>query len=188
MGAAVLRTLSEVFGGDLPSHPLHWQQIAAHGALIYLAGLLLVRLGKSRLLSKATPLDVILAFILGSVLSRGINGSATLSGTVIAAATLIALHWVFTGLAFWSEWWGWIIKGETRILVSNGEINWPNMRRSHISEADLKEELRLQANIEDLASVQTAVKERNGDVGVIKKPTPEVRMDVLWRKGCKSCE
>src|SRR5438552_1744718 len=131
--------LEWIFGGDAPSAQLTWGHIAARATVIYLAGLVLVRLGKSRLLSRATPLDVILAFVLGSLLSRAITGTAALSGTIVAAATLIALHWAFTRLALRSHWWGRLIKGDSYILIRDGEVQWDNLRRSHISEHDLRE-------------------------------------------------
>lgn len=156
-----------IFGGDAPTGELGWWQIAARASAIYVAALLLVRLGKSRLLSRATPLDVILTFVLGSLLSRAITGSAALSGTIVAASTLIVLHWGFTRLAFRSHWWGKLIKGESYALIRDGEIQWDNLRRSHISEHDLHEELRLNANVDDPRAVKLAVKERSGEIGVV---------------------
>lgn len=156
-----------IFGGDAPKGGLDWWQIVARATAIYLAALLLVRLGKSRLLSRATPLDVIVTFVLGSLLSRAITGSAALSATMIAAATLVVLHWSFTKLAFSSHWWGRLIKGDSYALIRDGEIQWDNLRRSHISENDLHEELRLNANVDDPRAVKLAVKERSGEVGVV---------------------
>ncbi len=60
---------------------------------MYLAGLVVVRIGKSRLISRTTSLDVILGFILGSLLSRGITGHASISGTIVASAVIVAVHW-----------------------------------------------------------------------------------------------
>jgi hypothetical protein len=89
-------TASSVFGGDSSTQPLQAGQIAARACLIYVLGILLVRLGKSRMLSRATPLDVLLGFILGSLLSRGINGSGSLSGTLVASSVLVGVHWFIT--------------------------------------------------------------------------------------------
>src|SRR6266567_4586112 len=88
--------LEQVFGGDTPQPPLHWYQIAARTIVIYFAGLLIVRIGKSRLIARITALDIILGFILGSLLARGITGSASISGTMVASATVVACHWLFT--------------------------------------------------------------------------------------------
>ena len=169
-----------ILGGDAPDQPLAWGQFAARAALIYFVGIALIRLGKSRLLSRTTPVDVILAFVFGSVLSRAITGSAPLSGTIVAAATLVAIHSVLTALAFYSPFWGRLIKGHTHVLVSDGEINWENMRHSHISERDLHEALRASAHVTDVSSVQLAVKERSGEIGIVTKPqaSPQVEVDV----------
>lgn len=77
-----------VFGGDAPQHPLEFSQIAARSLAIYAIGIAIVRIGKSRLLARVTPLDLILGYVLGSLLSRGITGSASLSGTAMAARPL----------------------------------------------------------------------------------------------------
>src|SRR4026209_2478611 len=80
-----------VFGGDAPQQPLLFYQVVARAAIIYIIGLAVVRLGKGRLIGRVTSLDVILGFILGSVLSRGITGQAAISDTAIASAALVAL-------------------------------------------------------------------------------------------------
>ena len=61
------------------------------------------------------------------------------------------------------------MKGHARLLVSNGRIDRDNMRRSHLSEHDLREEMRINANIDDFAEIQSAYKERSGEVGIVKK-------------------
>jgi len=168
-----MSTLAEIldllFGGDHPEQPLSAGHVIGRSLIMYLMGLIIVRAGKSRLLARATALDVILAFILGSLISRGITGSATLSGTTVAVATLVALHWLLTALAARYHWVGNLVKGHARILVSHGQIDWTNMRRSHLSEHDLREEMRINANIDDVAEIQEAIKERSGEVGIVRK-------------------
>jgi len=67
---------------------------------VYVIGVAIVRLGKSRLIGRSTSLDVILGFILGSLLSRGITGHASISGTAVRSAALVAMHWWFTAVAY----------------------------------------------------------------------------------------
>jgi len=161
--------LDSLFGGDRPEQALSLGHVVGRSLIMYLMGLIIVRAGKSRLLARATALDVILAFLLGSLISRGITGSASLSGTTVAVATLVALHWVLTALAARYHWVGNLVKGHARVLVSNGHIDWHNMRRSHLSEHDLREEMRINANIDDFAEIQAAFKERSGEVSIVKK-------------------
>jgi uncharacterized membrane protein YcaP (DUF421 family) len=157
-----------LFGGDTAGPPVELHQIAARAVVVYVLGLAVVRLGKSRLVSRMTPVDVILGFMLGSLLSRGITGNASLPGTAIAAAVLVAFHWLVTRLACRSHWFGLLLKGSPVELVREGSPNRRNMHLSHISDHDLEEELRL-AGVSDLCQVKLAMKERNGEVSVLRK-------------------
>ena len=169
--APVSNTLEMVFGGDIPKDPLLIHQAAARAVVVYAIGLAVVRIGKSRIVSRMTSLDVILGFILGSLLSRGITGHASLTGTAAASAAIVACHWIFTALACQSHWFGTLLKGNVRLLVEDGVPHVDNMRRSHISSHDLEESLRLEG-VEDLHEVRRAYKERNGEISVLRIRQP----------------
>lgn len=163
-----LHELAERFiGGDEPSHPLAWYQVAIRAIVVYLLGLLVVRIGKSRVMCGVTALDVILGFVLGSVLSRGITGHASLSGTFVASAALVAMHWCFTWIACHSHSFGMLIKGGVSLVVENGQPLHENLRQSHLSLHDLEQHLRLKG-VESVAQVKRAYKERNGEISVIR--------------------
>ena len=127
---AEIAPLDWLFGGDLPRDPLLPAQVAARAAITYVVGILIVRVGKSRGCSAAPrALDVILGFILGSLLSRGITGHASLSGTAVASAALVFVHWSFTALAFRWHWFGLIFKGESRSVIRDGKLQRDALRR-----------------------------------------------------------
>lgn len=167
--------ISKIFGGDYPQHPLEFHEIAARAVLVYLFGLAAVRIGKSRLLSHATPLDALVVIILGSLLSRAMTGPASLSATIVSSIALVLLHAVFTAAAFRWHPLGNLIKGHSRPLVRDGEILWENMRKSHISPHDLEEALRLNGGVENVKEVRLAMKERNGEISVVPRcPEPRI--------------
>lgn len=178
-------SLGGLFGGDAAQTSLSWGQLAARATIVYVAGILLVRVGKSRMLGRASPLDVILAFILGSMLSRAITGTAAISDTLVATSSLVGLHFTLTWVACRFHACGWVIKGNPHVLVQNGQIDWAAMHHSHISEADLREEMRLNANVTDLAAVELAVKERSGQVGVVCKPA-STEIEVAVQEGVQT--
>jgi len=160
--------MDQVFGGNRPDYPLSVPQVAARAAAIYVAGVAIIRVGKSRLLSRATPLDVILGFILGSLLSRGITGHSSITDTVVASAMLVIVHWGFTGIAYRWPWFENLTKGHAYVLVEHGHMRTANMRQSHVTPEDLSEAMRLQG-IRTMAEVECAFKERNGEVSVIRR-------------------
>jgi len=55
---------------------LTFSEVSLRGIIVFLATLIMVRLGHKRSLAQRTPFDAILLVILASVLSRAINGSA----------------------------------------------------------------------------------------------------------------
>ena len=79
---------------------------------------------------------------MGSLLSRGITGHASLSGTTVASAALVAAHWLLTWLACRWHWFGNLVKGHAHVIVKDGEPLIDNMYRSHLSKHDLDEQLR----------------------------------------------
>lgn len=160
--------LERIFGGDYPPERLETYQVAARAAVVYLIGLIVVRVGKSRLISRLTALDIILGFILGSLLSRAITGHASISGTAVASAVLVFMHWLFTKLACRWHSFGTLIKGHVRPLIIDGQLQYDAMRNSNLSEHDVMEELRLHG-VDDVHEVARAYKERNGEISVIKR-------------------
>lgn len=163
--------MQELFHSILGPSPLHEGitvlHMAARAAIVYLAGLVLVRLGKNRLLGRTTAFDIILAFILGSLLSRAINGGAPMGGSLLAAAVLVALHWVFALLTYRSDRLDRLFKGSQVVLVRQGRPNPAGLRRAEVSAADLMEAVRLRGGTESLEEVSFAGLERNGEISVV---------------------
>src|ERR1044071_9802691 len=114
--------VNTVFGGDTPQQPLALYQVAARAVVVYLLGLTVVRIGKSRMIGRVTPLDVLLAIILGSLLGRGMTGRASISATLVASAAIVAVHWLLTWAACYSHTFGNLVKGHSIQLVDDGRM------------------------------------------------------------------
>jgi Protein of unknown function (DUF421) len=54
------------------------------------------------------------------------------------------------------------------VIVENGRLDRKNMRVNHITEHDLEEDMRLDAEIENLSEIKVARVERSGDISFIK--------------------
>ena len=158
-----------IFGGDTPIEPLSLAQIAARTVIVYLWGLFVVRIGRHRLISRISAPDVLFAFVLGSLLSRGITGHASLSGTAVSALILVLVHDVIVRLSFWSHAFGKAVKDSPILLAQNGEIDWDAMRRCLITEHDLAEALRLNGKVNDVSEARSVYQERSGEISVVPK-------------------
>ena len=161
-------TLYSAFGVGLDAQHLTITQVVLRAILVFFASLVMVRLAHKRFFAKRTAFDVILGFILASMLARAINGSEELGPTIVAGFVLVLLHRLLGYLACRSHRVGNIVKGHSGALVENGKVNRERMRQHHISEADLEEDLRL-SGVENVADVKLARLERSGQISVIKR-------------------
>jgi uncharacterized membrane protein YcaP (DUF421 family) len=160
----------EIFLGlGVEPKDLTFVQISVRGIIVFLATLIMVRLGHKRPLAQKTPFDAILLVILASVLSRAINGSAAFFATLGGGVVLVLLHRLFAYLAFYSHGFGILVKGEPDVIVRDGERDFGVMRRNHVSIHDLDEDMRLSAHTDDLSTIRAARVERSGDISFIKK-------------------
>lgn len=148
---------------------LTFLQISIRGIIVFVATLLMIRLGHKRSLARKTPFDAVLIVILASVLSRAINGSAAFFATLGGSVVIVLVHRLFAFIAYHSHGFGILIKGRPEIIVENGNLVMDTMRRNHISEHDLEEDLRLDAELENISQVQVGRVERSGDISFIKK-------------------
>ncbi len=160
--------IAGVLGLNVPAQSLTFVQISLRGVIVFVAALIMVRLGDRRFLSNKTVFDAILGFMLASVLARAVNGTAAFFPTLGGAAVLIALHKLFAFGARRSLWFGELVKGHPDKVVSNGVINRKAMGHHDVSEHDLCEDLRLNGNVEDPHKVKSAYIERNGQISVVK--------------------
>jgi uncharacterized membrane protein YcaP (DUF421 family) len=142
-------------------------QMALRTVLIYAFTLAIVRLGSKRFLSQATAFDAILGIMLGSVMSRAINGSAPFVPTLVGGIVLVGLHCALAALAFYNPRFGTLVKGEPVLLIKDGHVQAAGVRQSSISDHDLAQALRLRGRLTDPSQVKLAYLERNGGVSVI---------------------
>ena len=182
---SIAAALREIFGGDSPGAHLELHQVAARAAIVFLFGLAIVRLGKNRMIGRITPLDMLLGIILGSLLSRGITGEASLSGTAVASITIVAMHWVFSWVTYRSHTLGNLIKGRATLVVKDGQPLQEKLAASHLSDHDLEAQLRL-SGIADLREVKEAYEERSGELSFVRRPEAPRVVDIAVESGVQT--
>ena len=157
-------------------------QMALRTIVVYAFTLAVIRIGSRRFLGRSAALDVIVGIMLGSIMSRAINGSAPFVPTLGAGAVLIGLHWLLTVLAFHVDAVGPLVKGNEIALVEEGRMDEAAMRRGGITRRDLDEALRHNGQSPDLSRVEAAWLERDGGISIIPRRTVKV-VDIAVRDG-----
>jgi uncharacterized membrane protein YcaP (DUF421 family) len=158
-----------LLGPDGKATELTLLHVSIRALFIFIIGLALVRIGDRRSLSEKTAFDAIFIVLIGSMLSRAINGTAPFFTTIAAGIVLMVIHRVCALGACKSHAFGKLLKGRPLTLIRDGKIDRVQMRRSLVSDHDLEEDLRLDARTEDFSTIATARLERSGDISFIKK-------------------
>src|SRR3569832_1986659 len=85
----IMDLMSSALGLDRSAEELQSLHMVARGIVDYVISLLIVKLAKKRFMGQTSALDVVMVNILGSVLRRGINGSAPFVPSLVAGVTLV---------------------------------------------------------------------------------------------------
>jgi len=157
--------IRSVIGPDESAEP--WQ-ICVRAVVIFAFGLICVRIAGRRTFSQATPLDIIVAIVVGSNLSRIMTGKASFFGGLAATLLLVVLHRAVAMATLHWNWLAAIVKGAPVTLVRDGQIDRAALRRHGLSREDLEEGLRLEQE-ESCENVRLAMLEGGGKISVIRK-------------------
>lgn len=182
----IWRSVADALGVGVPPLDLDAAEVALRAALTYVFGLLAVRLADKRVLGKNTAFDVVVGVVLGSVLSRAVNGAAPLFPTMVGVVVLLLLHWLLAFASSRSHALSVLLKGNARPLIRDGQVNWEEMRRNHISTGDLMEMLRFRGRLTDPKQVEIACLERNGEISAIPMRREPRVVDVGVRDGVQT--
>ncbi len=137
----IQNTVLTLLGLGVESKELTFLQISMRGVVVLIATLIIVRLGQKRSLGKKTAFDAVLLVILASALARAINGSAAFFPTLGGCLVIVLFHRLLGLAACRWHWLGVLMKSHPDILVLNGELQRDAMRRNHISDRDLEEDI-----------------------------------------------
>jgi uncharacterized membrane protein YcaP (DUF421 family) len=159
----------KIFGLDGHPTELSLIQICLRGLIIFIMGLVIIRAGDRRSLSQKTAFDALFIVLLGSMLSRAINGSGPFWLTIGSALALMLIHRLSAFIAHRNHSFGKLVKGREVTLVRDGKIDHKALRHSLISTRDLEEDMRLAAKTQDLSTIELAQLERSGDISFLKK-------------------
>jgi uncharacterized membrane protein YcaP (DUF421 family) len=142
-------------------------QMTVRALIVYPIGIAMVHVGDKRFLGGIAAFDLLMAIVIGSILSRAISGSAPFLPSIVASFALVLAHRGFAALGFRWDGFAKVVKGSSRQLVRDGEILCNEMRKSAIGEEDLRQAVRHHGRTTSLDEVREAFLERNGEISVI---------------------
>lgn len=161
--------------------------VAIRTFVLYIIVLIAVRImGKSEL-SKMSPFQLVIVFMIAELAAMPIDDPTTsLINGVMAIFTLMLLQVLISFLSIKSEKFKNLVSGKPSILIEKGKLNIKELSKLRITSTDLLEQLRLE-NCPSLSNVEYAIMESNGQLTVIpkaeKKPLTPKDMGLTVNEG-----
>ncbi len=141
--------------------------IVVRTAVVYGGLLLGLRVAGKRELGQMTAFDLVVVLVISNAVQNAMVGPDTsLSGGLLAAATLLALNRVVATLSLRLPWLGQRLSGSPSLLVHDGRLVYPHLRAEGVTEDEMMQALR-EHGVGSLAEVQMAVLEVDGTISVI---------------------
>jgi uncharacterized membrane protein YcaP (DUF421 family) len=168
VGPSLGAFLDELLGIPLKSEDLRVGHMVARAVVVFVLTLLLVRLGGKRLVGRNAAFDLVVAIVLGSLVSRAITGSAPFVPTLAAAATIVAVEVLISSAAYFSKTVAKLTEGAEEVLMEDGRFDRRRMARNRVTVADMAHACR-DAELDGLDDAERVVLETNGRLSVLPR-------------------
>ena len=137
--------------------------------ILYLIVLFVIRIMGKAELSKMSPFQLIVVFMIAELASIPIESPDVSMITGVAAIfTLLFLQVLISFLSLKSEKFKNFFSGKPSVLIDSGEINQKELKALRITINDLMEQLRIGGS-PSISEVDFAIMESNGDLSIIPK-------------------
>lgn len=149
--------------------------IVARSALVYLAVFAGLRLAGKRELGQMTVFDLVVVLLVSNAVQNSMVGpDFSIQGGILAALVLIALNRAVALLRLRGGRWGRLIEGTPTVLVEDGELIEPHLRREGLEDAEIEMVVR-EHGIDSLGDVKLAVLETDGSISIVPMASRVVR-------------
>jgi uncharacterized membrane protein YcaP (DUF421 family) len=146
-------------------------QMGMRALVLFFVTLVLVRAGGMRAFGARSPFDTIVVITLGAVLARAVVGASPMVPTIVAAAVIAIVHRGLALVAAHSVTIAKLLNGRPKRLYDRGAFDRRAMNLYGISDRDLDQAARREANADSLAGVDEIWLETSGDLSVVKRAT-----------------
>jgi uncharacterized membrane protein YcaP (DUF421 family) len=141
-------------------------ELMLRAIIVYVFVLLMLRVVGKKHVGEMTPFDLVVLLILSeSVQNALIADDTSLTGGLVTAATLFAVHQLVGHITWRSKALARVLEGTPRVLVRNGRVLNEAMSREQVTHSELIEALRREG-CTSLTNVRYAVLENDGNITI----------------------
>jgi uncharacterized membrane protein YcaP (DUF421 family) len=143
-------------------------EIVFRVAVVYLVVLVGLRLTGKREVGQMTPFDLVLLLLIANAVQNAMTGPDTsLTGGLVAAATLLLMNAGVTRLVWRNRKLRRVVEGDPTLLIYEGRVIAAHLERERIATVDIQQALR-EHGVSAIADVYMATLEIDGSISVLK--------------------
>jgi uncharacterized membrane protein YcaP (DUF421 family) len=149
--------------------------IVARSLLVFLSVFLGLRIAGKRELGQMTVFDLVVILLISNAVQNAMVGpDLSVQGGIAAAVTLLALDRAVARLRLHGGVWGRLIEGTPSVLVEDGQLIEPHLRKEKLDRGELEMVIR-EHGVESLEDVKLAVLETDGAISIVPRTSPVVK-------------
>lgn len=146
---------------------LGYLKIAGSCIVIYLFIIVFIRIFGKKELAQLSVFDLVFILLISNAVQNAMVGSdASLSGGLVAAASLFILNYVLKYLMYRFPKLGGVVQGHPLLLIYKGELNYYNMEKAKISIGEIEEAIR-EHGVSTITEVDLAILEIDGNISIL---------------------
>lgn len=143
--------------------------IVLRAAVVFVFVFVLMRAIGRRELSQLQPFDLLLLVVLGDLITQGVlQSDMSVTGSMLATGTFALLSVGVSYLSFRFRVLRPYLEGEPIVVIQEGRLLEPSLRRERLTVEDVQEEARLEG-IASLDDVRWAVLETSGRISFVRR-------------------
>jgi uncharacterized membrane protein YcaP (DUF421 family) len=145
-----------------------WWELPLRALIIYCVLLILMRVSGRRTVGQFTPFDLLVVMLLSESVSSGLNGGEeSVTGALLAAATLVLLNVVIAFATSRSTRLQTLMEGSPILVGRDGKIFREVLKKHHVPIGDVEQALR-EADCEQ-DDMKFACLEADGKISILKE-------------------
>jgi uncharacterized membrane protein YcaP (DUF421 family) len=149
--------------------------VVARTLLVYVGVFVGLRLAGKRELGQMTVFDLVVVLLIANAVQNAMVGpDFSVQGGLLAALTLLVANRVIALARLRGGVWGRLIEGTPTVLVEDGELIEPRLRREGLEPQELEMVIR-EHGVDALSDVKLAVLETDGSISIVPMGTRVVR-------------
>jgi uncharacterized membrane protein YcaP (DUF421 family) len=143
--------------------------------LVYAGVFVGLRLAGKRELGQMTVFDLVVVLLIANAVQNAMTGpDFSVQGGLLAALTLLVANRVIALTRIHGGSWGRLIEGTPTVLIEDGELIEPHLRREGLERQELEMVVR-EHGVESLSGVRLAVLETDGAISIVPMEAKIVR-------------